>query len=246
MGPAGLSISTRWHALWAQPAANEVLAIDDGTTPHPLQGHEPGQPVLVEPLTVRQWMGISGAAVSSGAGHTTASWAMLMTLANLRLGIWNSGLEDVGRARTLLRRGLFDKLMAYFFRLFQAQTLLLQELRGRFGGPWRRYWQLSDGGHFDNSALYELLRRRVPLIVFCGAGQDRDHQATDVAEITRIARIDFGCQIKEVDLDGEFQAPTLAKTSPRSRLAAHCWVLLPTRRRCSGNLHGLAHSMPGT
>ncbi len=52
------------------------------------------------------------------------------------------------------------------------QVHLFQELLARFHGPNSRRWYLSDGGHFENTACYELLRRRVPYIVCVDAGQD--------------------------------------------------------------------------
>jgi len=36
--------------------------------------------------------------------------------------------------------------------------MLLNEWRGYFPGPGARLWYLSDGGHFENSGLYELIR----------------------------------------------------------------------------------------
>ena len=36
----------------------------------------------------------------------------------------------------------------------------------------RSYIQLSDGGHFENLGLYELIRRRLRVIVLCDAGAD--------------------------------------------------------------------------
>jgi hypothetical protein len=74
---------------------------------------------------------------------------------------------------------------------------LVSELRGRFGGPWRRHFYLSDGGHFENSGVYELLRRRVPYIIAIDGGQDRLQQGTGLGELMRIARIDFGCEFEE-------------------------------------------------
>lgn len=201
VGPAGVNIAMRWHALWSGSGRRPRLrAIDDGTTLHPLQSRA-NEEVAMEPLSVRNWMAISGAAISPGLGRLTGTaTALLFTLVNMRLGYWwDSGLRTQQRARTPMKKSLFETLMKSFFWLFSGQLLLLSELLGRFGGPWRKYWYLSDGGHFENSGVYELLRRRVPFIILCGAGQDRKHEATDIAELSRIARIDFGAEITEVD-----------------------------------------------
>jgi hypothetical protein len=60
----------------------------------------------------------------------------------------------------------------------------------------RRFWYLSDGGHFENTACYELIRRRVPFIICSDAGQDKDYQFGDLADLVRKARIDFGAEIE--------------------------------------------------
>jgi hypothetical protein len=71
------------------------------------------------------------------------------------------------------------------------------ELAARFHGTRRRWQYLSDGGHFENTAIYELLRpeRRVGLIVVCDCGCDGDYRFGDLANLIRLARIDFGLEI---------------------------------------------------
>ena len=44
-----------------------------------------------------------------------------------------------------------------------------------------RYVYLSDGGHFDNSGVYELIRRRCRYIVVCDAGADGPSRSTTSA-----------------------------------------------------------------
>jgi hypothetical protein len=75
---------------------------------------------------------------------------------------------------------------------------LLAELTGRFAGPWERYWHLSDGGHFENTGAYELLRRRVPFVILCDAGEDPRHLGSDLAQLVRLARIDLGAEVAGV------------------------------------------------
>ncbi len=103
------------------------------------------------------------------------------------------------RADTPIRMTLFERLKLTVMHFLTTQTLLISELRGRFGGPWRRYIYLSDGGHFENSGAYELLRRRIPLIVVIDGGQDRKGQTMGLGEMARIARIDFGCELNVMD-----------------------------------------------
>jgi hypothetical protein len=58
-----------------------------------------------------------------------------------------------------------------------------------------KYVYLSDGGHFDNMGLYELVRRRCYRIVICDAEQDGEHMFAGIASAIRKCRIDFGVEI---------------------------------------------------
>src|SRR5262249_4835001 len=122
--------------------------------------------------------------------------------ANVRLGYWwNSGLTAAERQSVPVKGGLWHALVTRFSLWFRAQVLLLAELGGRFGGPWYRYWYLSDGGNFENTGGYELLRRRVPFVIVCDAGQDADHHGADLANLVRLARVDLGAEVEEAGAD---------------------------------------------
>jgi hypothetical protein len=77
--------------------------------------------------------------------------------------------------------------------------------------------QLSDGGHFDNLGIYELIRRRARLIVACDGTADPDFAFSDF--ITLLARIeaDFGARIVFDQAAGlELFMPTEAAGFPRN------------------------------
>jgi hypothetical protein len=57
------------------------------------------------------------------------------------------------------------------------------------------YVCLSDGGHFDNMGLYELVRRRCSYIVLGDGEQDQDATCEGLANAIRRCRIDFGVEI---------------------------------------------------
>lgn len=202
VGPAGVSVSTVWHGVWADAsrAALDPLATSAEQTPHPFLSKN-GGPVPVEGLSLQQWVAISGAALGPGMGrYTGPARALLLTLVNLRLGYWwNSGLDAADRAFVPGTRAAWRRALAAFTNLFYAQALILAELGGRFAGPWERYWNLSDGGHFENTGAYELLRRRVPFVILCDAGADRDHVGGDLARLVRLARVDLGATVEDVD-----------------------------------------------
>ena len=80
----------------------------------------------------------------------------------------------------------------------------------RFHGTARRLWYLSDGGNFENLGGYELIRRRLPLIVIIDAAADPDYDFDDLAGLVRKARLDFNAEI-------EFLEPDRIKTELKDR-----------------------------
>ncbi|WP_427307571.1 hypothetical protein [Cupriavidus sp. H39] len=178
----------------------------------------PSSGKLAQALTVGDWIAISGAAVSTGLGRaTTLGTSLLLGLANLRLGTWWPSYparyaRQGGRAGARGRhpeRATHPWLAAGIFR---TQYYLGCELSARFHGT-RRGWQyLSDGGHFDNTGVYELLRpgRDVALIVLCDGGGDPDYRFGDLANLIRLARIDHGLEI-EVDTEAATTHPVLSR-----------------------------------
>ncbi|WP_341248432.1 hypothetical protein [Cupriavidus pauculus] len=165
-------------------------------------GGSPAQATeMSQARTVGDWIAVSGAAVSTGLGRaSTLGTSLLLGLANIRLGIWwPSHMADVpaasGAARTAADRG--HDAPGMLARLFRTQWYLACELTARFHGTRRRWQYLSDGGHFENTAVYELLRpeRAVGLVVMCDCGCDPNYRFGDLANLIRLARIDFGLEI---------------------------------------------------
>jgi hypothetical protein len=58
-----------------------------------------------------------------------------------------------------------------------------------------KYVNLSDGGHFENLGLYEMVLRRCHYIVVSDAGEDPECSFADLGEAIRKIRIDFGIAI---------------------------------------------------
>ena len=144
-------------------------------------------------LTIGQWIGISGAAFSTGIGRGTGlGTALVFGLTNIRLGWWwESG----------------KKQSAMVYGPWRNQTYLARELRARFLGKDGSHWYLSDGGHYENTGVLELLRRRVGFVVCCDCGADPHYAFGDFANLMRLARIDFGA---EFALIPPSKAPPLA------------------------------------
>lgn len=152
-------------------------------------------------LSLATWMGISGAAISTGLGQNTSlGLSLLAGLSNLRLGVWWLPGGKRRAMRNLPRHWL------------PVQFYLLCEFLGWFKGPqpdaedgsgWRsaNRLYLTDGGHFENTGIYELVRRRVPLIVACDNGADPDYEFADVVNLARKLRIDFGASLEFLPKD---------------------------------------------
>ena len=139
-------------------------------------------------------MAISGAAAnpwtaSGGIGVTRNPLVgMLMALMNLRLGFWLPNPNEASRGRW--RRSCTQSFRANHFDPGLKEVL---GLNLRETSP---VCLLSDGGHFENLGLYELIRRRVRLIVACDGTADPDYAFADLQNA--IARIwaDFGARIE--------------------------------------------------
>src|SRR6185295_10129098 len=76
--------------------------------------------------------------------------------------------------------------------------LLYPGLLGRVSES-SHYVELTDGGHFDNTAIYELVRRRLRLIILADAGADPDYQFADLSNVIEKVRVDFGTKIEFLD-----------------------------------------------
>jgi len=137
-------------------------------------------------LSVGLAVATSGAAASPNMGyHTSPTLAFLMTVFNVRLGWWlrNPRWPEVWRNS---RSGL-------------SLRELLSELLGMTTDD-RAWVYLSDGGHFENLGVYELVRRRCRFIIACDAGQDGHVAFDDLGNLIEKCRADFGVDI-DIDLD---------------------------------------------
>jgi hypothetical protein len=135
-------------------------------------------------VTIGTAMTISGAAASPNMGyHSSAPLAFLMTLFNVRLGWW-LGNPGVPGKRTFRRDSPLNALRP-----------LIAEAMGKTNDT-HSYVYLSDGGHFENLGLYEMVLRRRAFILVTDAGCDPDHKFDDLGNAIRKIRTDFGIPIE--------------------------------------------------
>ncbi|HEV7509010.1 MAG TPA: hypothetical protein VGS07_29310 [Thermoanaerobaculia bacterium] len=149
----------------------------------------------------------SGAAANPNMGsNSSPAITFLMTLFNARLGIWLGNPGPLGRD-TWTRSGPVN-----------SASMILDEALGSTDAR-HPYVNLSDGGHFENLALYEMVRRRCLFIVVGDAGSDPSNAYDDLGNAIRKIRIDFGISIDFIDRINIFPKD-LSKVNPAARYCA--------------------------
>ena len=155
--------------------------------------------------TDREALGLGSAITASAAAFNSNMGSLSMTLGagvtflctalNLRLGLW-------------LGHPLSDKIGG---PKWTPGRLILKEMFGLTNSglrppspdnprqPVAKYVHLSDGAHFENLALYELIRRHCRYIVVSDCGADPQVAFDDFGNAVRRIREDFGVEI-EIDL----------------------------------------------
>lgn len=158
-------------------------------------------------MTLATACAISGAAVNPNTGGGGRGWmanpmaAFLLTFLGARLGYWcYSPASALDRTRGAFLRPNF---------VYPGVPSLLGQLHKKGDG---RAIEISDGGHFDNTGLYELFRRRVPVIFACDAGSDPDRDFSALGGVISRARVDFGVDVRFRNAEYD-----LAHLSPGSR-----------------------------
>ncbi|MBV8270062.1 MAG: patatin-like phospholipase family protein [Planctomycetaceae bacterium] len=131
-------------------------------------------------LTLGRAISISGAAVDPNMSfYQSGSLTALLTIFNARLGYWIEKPKPIDWASRSPRFG----------------NLILTEFFGRTNEH-GDFVHISDGGHFENLGVYELIRRRCRYIVALDAGEDGDPSDDNLATLIRLCRVDFGVRIK--------------------------------------------------
>ncbi|MDC0664115.1 patatin-like phospholipase family protein [Marinobacter sp. SS21] len=132
-------------------------------------------------LTLSTAFSVSGAALDPNT-YATRSRAIsfLMTLINARLGFWTRNPDSAHQRRWLPSW--------YRFMLREMFGIGLAETQSDI--------HLSDGGHFENLGLYELVRRQCRYIVVCDAAADPGTTLSDLGRAMQRVRADFGAEIE--------------------------------------------------
>jgi hypothetical protein len=195
-------VSTRnlaWQERKAEPFTVTPFAAGNPTVGYratKIYGDENGG------MTLGTAMAISGAAVSPNMGyHSSPLLGFLLMLFNVRLGWWLGNPQGTSYRRQGPKFSIVP---------------LLEELASQTTDR-GRWVYLSDGGHFENLGLYEMIRRRCRLIVVSDAGQDPKCAIEDLGNAVRKIYIDQG-----VSIDFETLSLDPRETPPKS--GSYCAV----------------------
>jgi hypothetical protein len=141
--------------------------------------------LMEDRMTLPTAMAISGAAANpnTGVGGVGLSRnrliAMLMAFIGLRLGYW---IPNFCRHR-----------LPFWLPNHVWPGLSAVMPVGHHESDW--FLELSDGGHFENLGLYELVRRRARLIIVCDGAQDPSFAFEDLQRAQRRVAADFGATV---------------------------------------------------
>lgn len=187
-------------------------------------GYEKTKDFLGGHLTLATAMAASGAAVNPNAGVSGGGltvnplMSFLMTFFGLRLGLWV----------------LNPAIPAYKFLKKTPPNYISPGLKSLLGYGQKEEsarFELTDGGHFDNTGLYELFRRRVPNIILCDGTADQKFTFDDLGNALERARVDFGVVVK---FDKNYKLSKLLPGSYETHSKSRTAKLL-------GEKYGLSH-----
>jgi len=133
-------------------------------------------------LSLGTALAVSGAAASSSMGmFSSKARSFLLTLANARLGLWFGNPSHESAWKTSEPP--------------LGVAPITRELLGLTTDD-NPYVYLSDGGHYENLGLWEMVARRCRYIVVSDAGADPDYTFDSLAIAVRRIRLDLGIPIE--------------------------------------------------
>jgi hypothetical protein len=137
-------------------------------------------------------MAISGAAVSSNIGvYSVRPLTPTLAILNVRLGYWMKNpafWAPTGAFR------IAQSHRGAWLPKHRSTLFLWSEITGRLYENTEEVY-LTDGGHIENTGIYELLRRRCRFIVGIDVEPDVTMHFPALVRLERYARIDLGIRI---------------------------------------------------
>jgi Patatin-like phospholipase len=188
-------------------------------------GWRPTKYYMGDELTLPTAMAISGAPANpwtaSGGGVIHNRFVgRTMELMNLRLGFWAPN-PNLDRRRSWSLRSSTKSFRPNYFDPSLKQVL---GTGLRENAP---VCLLSDAGDFENLGLYELIRRRLRLIVLCDGTADPNYDFVDLQKALERIGADFGARV-EFDKETTLQRfmPSIDAVYPRDvRLSESAYAI---------------------
>jgi hypothetical protein len=154
-------------------------------------------------FTIGSAIAISGAAANPNMGYASSPLlSIVMMLFNARLGAWMPNPGPAGR-NSWRKRGPTFSVMPFIDEAFGLTT------------DDHAWVNLSDGGHFENLGIYEMVLRRCSLIIAVDGSGDPSFHFDDLGNAIRKVYVDMGITIDFPDGIQISRTPT-----PSSRHAA--------------------------
>ena len=147
---------------------------------------------MADGMTLASAMAISGAAANPDSGYLgtgqtrNRTVSLVMRLFNLRLGYW------VPNPRRKWQVKLLEMLRIKPNHIWPGFSYAVTPM-GHRSSRW--LLELTDGGHFDNLAVYELVRRRASLILVCDGEADEKTAYNALVSLIRRVEQDFEAKI---------------------------------------------------
>lgn len=186
--PPGLTaVSFTMSADWV--GGPDVGWVDTAT----LEKYSPDR--LERDLTVQGAVAISGAAFASAMGRFASWYQIVLAVSGARLGAWlpNPAFLSAMRAARDTQGHVADWTLPGLPRIRRG-TYLLRELFN-IHPQQERLLHVTDGGHYENLGIVELLRRRCTTIYCIDGGGDSPPTAAGLAEAMALAETELGVKI---------------------------------------------------
>jgi len=186
--PPGLTaVSFTMSADWV--GGPDVGWVDTAT----LEAISPSR--LRRDISVQAAVAISGAAIASAMGRFARWYQIILAISGARLGAWLPNPVFLGEMRDARdeKGAVIDWRTPGLPRVRQA-TYLFRELFNIHPSR-ERLLLVTDGGHYENLGIVELLRRRCTTIYCVDGGGDTPPTAAGLAEAMALAESELGVQI---------------------------------------------------
>ena len=181
-GSSDLDVHTRQSASFTlTPLFAGTSRTRVGYAPMRLKDSRCDVDTFAEGVTFGRAVSISGAAANPNMGYSTSPLvSALLTMFNVRLGWW---FPNPGREKWQTELPLF------------SLSCLVKEFLG-MADEKSTFVNVSDGGHFENLGIYELVRRRARVIIACDGECDEHYSFGSLGNAIRLAKVDFNARIE--------------------------------------------------